>query len=76
MYLSLYTSTAYVQEESSMSHALKKADRLSIQPRDKSTVAKPHAAISETSFHNDQVKNAFEFGFSRYEKAMEHLSKV
>ena len=59
-----------------MGHALKKADRLYIPPRDKSTVAKPRAAISESCSHNDQVKNAFEFGFSRYEKAMEELSKV
>lgn len=59
-----------------MGHALEKAARLYIPPRDKSTMAKPHAAICETSFHNEQVKSAFEFGFSRYEKAMKHLSKV
>lgn len=59
-----------------MGHALKKADRLYIPPRDKSTVAKPRAAISEHCPHTEQVKNAFEFGFSRYEKAMEELSKV
>ena len=59
-----------------MGHALKKADRLYIPPRDKSTVAKPRAAISSACSHTEQVKNAFEFGFSRYEKAMEELSKV
>ena len=48
-----------------MGHALKKADRLYIPPRDKSTVAKPRAAISEACSHTGQVKNAFEFGFAR-----------
>lgn len=38
-----------------MSHALKKADRLYIPPRDKSTVAKPRAAISETCSHTGKV---------------------
>lgn len=59
-----------------MSHALKKADRLYIPPRDKKTVASPRAAIGSCSTHEDQVKNAFGFGFARYEKAMEDLSKV
>lgn len=59
-----------------MGHALKKADRLYIPPRDKSTVAKPRATISEVCSLTGQVKNAFEFGFARYEKAMEELSKV
>lgn len=59
-----------------MSHALKKADRLSIQPRDKSTVAHPRAAISQECSHSGQVKNAFDFAFTRYEKAMKDLSKV
>jgi len=57
-----------------MSH--KKADRLSIQPRDKSTVAHPRAAISHECSHAGQVKNAFDFAFTRYEKAMKDLSKV
>ncbi len=65
-----------VHEGKFMSHALKKADRLYIPPRDKTVVAKPRAAISETCSHTGQVKNAFDFGFSRYEKAMEDLSKV
>ncbi|SFN29978.1 hypothetical protein SAMN05216516_10536 [Izhakiella capsodis] len=59
-----------------MGHALEKADRLYIPPRDKSTVAKPKAAISKSCSHTDQVNNALEFGFARYEKAMEALSKV
>ncbi|ECD7340280.1 hypothetical protein FAS33_25465 [Salmonella enterica subsp. enterica serovar Newport] len=59
-----------------MGHALKKADRLYIPPRDKSMVAKPRAAISKACSHTGQVKNAFEFGVARYEKAMEELSKV
>ncbi len=45
-----------------MGHALKKADRLYIPPRDKSMVAKPRAAISKACSHTGQVKNAFEFG--------------
>ncbi|MEX2977359.1 hypothetical protein AB4J97_10600 [Serratia fonticola] len=59
-----------------MSHALKRAERLYIPPRDKSAVASPQAAIGANSTHCDQVKNAFDFGFARYEKAMEDLSKV
>ncbi|GAB2953933.1 hypothetical protein [Hafnia psychrotolerans] len=59
-----------------MGHAQKKAERLYIPPRDKSIVAAPRAAISDEATHHDQVKNAFGFGFARYEKAMEDLSKV
>ncbi|MBW9511293.1 hypothetical protein [Escherichia coli] len=59
-----------------MSYALKKHTRLTIPPRDKSVVAAPRPAIDENCTHREQVKNAFDFGFSRYEKAMEDLSKV
>lgn len=62
-----------------MSYALKQTNRLCIPPRDKSRVAKPMAAMAssgENARHCDQVKNAFDFGFSRYEKAMKELSKV
>ena len=59
-----------------MSHAQRKEDRLYIPPRDKSKIARPKAAMSDNVSHSEQVKNAFEFGFSRYEKAMEELSKV
>ena len=59
-----------------MGHALKKADRLNIPPRDRRIVAAPRAATGNEATHNDQVKNAFDFGFARYEKAMEDLSKV
>ncbi|MDU3815802.1 hypothetical protein [Mixta calida] len=59
-----------------MGHAQKKADRLYIPPRDKSVVATPRAALGTEATHQDQVKNAFGFGFSRYERAMEDLSKV
>jgi hypothetical protein len=60
----------------SMSCPIKKHTRLSIPPRDKSVVAVPRPAIDENCAHREQVKNAFDFGFSRYEKAMEELSKV
>ncbi|HCN6454724.1 TPA: hypothetical protein N6020_005160, partial [Escherichia coli] len=53
-----------------------KHPRLTIPPRDKSVVAAPRPAIDENCTHREQVKNAFDFGFSRYEKAMEELSKV
>lgn len=59
-----------------MGHAQKKAERVYIPPRDKSIVASPRAAMSDDTTHHDQVKNAFGFGFARYEKAMEELSKV
>lgn len=59
-----------------MGHAQKKAERLHIPSRDKRVVAAPRAAISDEVRHVDQVKNAFGFGFARYEKAMEDLSKV
>ncbi|WP_241569198.1 MULTISPECIES: hypothetical protein [Rosenbergiella] len=59
-----------------MSHAQRKEDRLYIPPRDKSNIARPKAAIGDNVSHSDQVKNAFGFGFARYEKAMEELSKV
>ncbi|ENG71715.1 putative bacteriophage protein [Escherichia coli p0305293.8] len=49
---------------------------MSIPPRDKSVVAVPRPVIDENCAHREQVKNAFDFGFSRYEKAMEELSKV
>ncbi|CCQ28777.2 putative phage protein [Escherichia coli 2-011-08_S3_C3] len=39
-------------------------------------MAAPRPAIDENCTHREQVKNAFDFGFSRYEKAMEELSKV
>ncbi len=66
----------YNSEDNVMSHALKNADRLYIPPRDKGTKAYPRASMDTSSTHADQVKNAFAFGFSRYEKAMEELSKV
>ena len=59
-----------------MGHAQKKAERLYIPPRDKSIVAAPRAAMSDDTTHQGQVQNAFGFGFARYEKAMEDLSKV
>ncbi len=59
-----------------MSYELKKHTRLNIPPRDKRVVAAPRPAIDENCTHREQVKNAFDFGFSRYEKAMEDLSKV
>ncbi|WNK73179.1 hypothetical protein RM155_09265 [Pantoea agglomerans] len=59
-----------------MGHAQKKVDGLFIPPRDKRIVAVPRAAIGEGSNHTDQVENAFGFGFARYEKAMDDLSKV
>lgn len=59
-----------------MGHAQKKADRLYIPPRDKSIVATPRAALGADVTHQDQVIMAFDFGFTRYEKAMEDLSKV
>lgn len=59
-----------------MGHAQEKVERLYIPPRDKSVVAAPRAAMSDGSTHHDQVKNALGFGFARYEKAMEDLSKV
>ncbi|NPE52416.1 MULTISPECIES: hypothetical protein [Dickeya] len=59
-----------------MSHALRKSERLYIPPRDKGVVASPRAAMGSDCAHADQVKNAFAFGFARYEKAMEDLSKV
>lgn len=59
-----------------MGHALKKTERLCIPPRDKSAVASPRAAMGDGFTHADQVNNAFSFGFARYEKAMDKLSKV
>ncbi|HAV8123654.1 TPA: hypothetical protein ACM6YZ_004462 [Escherichia coli] len=59
-----------------MSCPLKKHTRLSIPPRDKNVVAVLRPAIDGNCTHREQVKNAFGFGFSRYEKAMEDLSKV
>lgn len=58
-----------------MSYALK-TPAIDYSPRDKSVVAAPRPAIDENCTHREQVKNAFDFGFSRYEKAMEDLSKV
>ncbi|HDU8566378.1 TPA: hypothetical protein RG686_003749 [Morganella morganii] len=59
-----------------MGHALQKPNRLNIPARDKSKIAAPGAAMSEQCTHENQVKNAFDFGFARYEKAMEKLAKV
>ncbi|UNH25255.1 hypothetical protein [Moellerella wisconsensis] len=59
-----------------MGHALQKPNRLNIPARDKSKVAAPRAAMSEQCTHDNQVKNAFDFGFARYEKAMEKLAKI
>ncbi|MBP6121463.1 MULTISPECIES: hypothetical protein [Providencia] len=59
-----------------MGNALQKANRLNIPTRDKAKIAAPKAAISEQSTHDNQVKNAFDFGFARYEKAMKKLAKV
>lgn len=59
-----------------MGHALKKTERLCIPPRDKRVVASPRAAMGDECSHADQVKNGFNFGFTRYEKAMDKLSKV
>ncbi|APC11203.1 hypothetical protein NQ837_000927 [Providencia rettgeri] len=59
-----------------MSHALQKPNRLNIPARDKNKIAAPRAAMSEQGSHDNQVKNAFDFGFTRYEKTMEKLAKV
>jgi hypothetical protein len=59
-----------------MSYALRKPERLYIPRRDKTVVASPRAATGDGIAHADQVKNAFDFGFARYEKAMDELSKV
>lgn len=59
-----------------MSHALRKASRLDIPPRDKSKVASPRAVAGYNCSHKEQVKNAFSLGFERYETAMDKLSKV
>lgn len=59
-----------------MGHAQEKTNRLYIPARDKSEVAKPNPAIGHDCDHNGQVSNAFNFGFARYKKAMEDLSKV
>ncbi|WP_074401012.1 hypothetical protein [Morganella psychrotolerans] len=59
-----------------MSHALKKTNRLCIPPRDKSNIASPRSAIGHECSHKAQVKNAVDFGFSRYEAAMKELAKV
>lgn len=59
-----------------MGHALQKPNRLNIPARDKSKIAAPKAAMSEQCSHDNKVKNAFDFGFARYEKAMEKLAKV
>lgn len=59
-----------------MSYALKRAVRLNIPPRDKSVVAYPHVAISKECSNHGQMKIAFDFAFTRYEKAMKDLSKV
>ena len=59
-----------------MGHVQRKAVRLNIQPRDKSIVASPRAAVSDKCSHSGQVENAFDFAFTRYETAMKDLSKV
>lgn len=59
-----------------MGHALQKPNRLLIPARDKSKIAAPKPAISEQCSHEVQVKNVFDFGFARYEKAMEKLAKA
>lgn len=59
-----------------MSHALRKASRLNIPPRDKSKIATPRAVVGCNCSHKEQVKNAFSIGFARFETAMDKLSKV
>nr|WP_279169351.1 hypothetical protein [Providencia huaxiensis] len=59
-----------------MGHVLQKPNRLLIPARDKNKIASPKPAISEQCSHEVQVKNAFDFGFARYEKAMEKRAKV
>ncbi|HHR5902702.1 TPA: hypothetical protein ACS7XC_003666 [Providencia alcalifaciens] len=57
-----------------MGLALQKPNRLNIPARDKSKIAAPKAAMSEQGNHGNQVNNAFDFGFTRHEKAMGKLA--
>lgn len=59
-----------------MGHAQIKEDRLCIPPRDKNVEVKAKPALSHDCNHNEQVLNAFAYGFTRYKKAMRDLSKV
>ncbi|XKM14580.1 hypothetical protein RCS94_05235 [Orbaceae bacterium ac157xtp] len=58
-----------------MGHAQKKEKHCYIPPRDKHIEVKAKPALGNCN-HNEQVLNAFAFGFTRYKKAMEDLSKV
>jgi len=53
-----------------------KEGRLHIPPRDKDAVSSPSPVLDGGGRYAEQVKNAFDFGLSRYAKAMEELSKV
>lgn len=59
-----------------MGHGQKKEDRLYIHPRDKPLEVKAKPALNKDCNHNEQVLNAFAYGFARYKKAMIDLSKV
>jgi hypothetical protein len=59
-----------------MGHVQKKENRLCIPPRDKHVEVKAKPALGNNCSHNEQVMNAFSFGFTRYKKAMKDLSNV
>ena len=59
-----------------MGNAQRKTTRLYIPARNKDEVAKPKPALGHECDHKEQVAHAFNFGFGRYKKAMEDLSKV
>lgn len=63
-----------VYNEVNMDHALRKPSRLNIPARDKSIIAIPRSTMNEQGNHDNQIKNAFYFGFIRYEKAMGKLA--
>lgn len=59
-----------------MSNALREHTRLYIPKRDLTKNSKPRPAISDDCCHADQVRNAFDFCYSRYKKAMDDLAKL
>jgi hypothetical protein len=59
-----------------MGHVQKKENRLCIPPRDKHVEVKAKPVLGNNCSHNEQVMNAFSFGFTRYKKAMKDLSNV
>lgn len=59
-----------------MGKVQKKENRLYIPSRDKRVEVKAKPALNNDYSHNEQVMNAFSFGFTRYEKAMKELSKM